>query len=264
MNVYFRELRAYRKSTLFWCLGMVFLIGATMAKYQGLGTAAQFNEMMMQMPPAMLAIFGMNMLDFGRASGFFGVAYLFLALMAAVHAVLLGSGIVSKEERDRTSEFLFVKPVTRSQVVTAKALAALTNVVIFNLVTMVSSLVIVDKYSNGEDVSGYIMVLMGGMFFIQLIFLAVGLAAAAVTDRPKAASGIATGFMLFTFPLSAAVDINENLSPLKYLTPFKYFDAKALYDSMGLAAGYVALSAVLIVAFTAATYVFFRRRDLRI
>jgi ABC-2 type transport system permease protein len=264
MNIYIRELKAYRKSTLFWCLGVVFLIAATMAKYQGLGTAGDFSAMMNMMPPAVLAIFGMNLLDFGKASGFYGVAYLFLALMAAIHAVLLGSGILSKEERDRTSEFLFVKPVTRAQVITAKALAALTNVVLYNLATMASSVALVNRYGNGEDVTGYILLLMAGMFLLQLIFLAAGLAAAAVTSRPKAASGIAAGFMLATFLLSSIIDINTDLSPLRFLTPFKYFDPKELHASMRLSAGYVALSAALAAAFTTAAYMLFKRRDLRI
>jgi ABC-2 type transport system permease protein len=264
MNIYLRELRAYRKSTLFWCLGVVFMIAATMAKYQGLGTAADFTAMMNQLPPVVLAIFGINMLDFGKASGFYGVAYLFLALMAAIHAVLLGADILSKEERDRTSEFLYVKPVTRGHVITAKALAALTNVILYNLITMASSIAIVNKYSNGEDVSGYIRVLMAGMFMLQLIYLGAGLAAAALTGRPKAASGIATGFMLATFLLSNVIDINTGLKPLRFLTPFKYFDPKTLYTAMRLSAGYVALSLALTAAFTALTYLLFRRRDLRI
>lgn len=264
MNVYLRETRAQAKSLLFWCLGMVFLIGATMAKYQGLGTAAQFNELMAQLPGPVLAIFSMNMLDIGSAKGFYGVAFLFLALMAAVHAVLLGSGILSKEERDRTSEFLFAKPVTRAQVLTSKALAALTGVVVLNLATYVSSLVIVNQYGNGEDASGYISLLMGGMFFIQLIFLSVGLLAAAVTSRPKAASGIATEFMLVTFLLSTVIDINTDLAPLKYLTPFKYFDAKPIYASMGLEPLFMGLSVAIVLVCTAAAYWFFRRRDLRI
>lgn len=264
MNVYLREMKANQRSTLFWCLGVILMIMATMVKYDGLGTAEDFSGMMNLLPPFVLAVFSMNMLDFGKASGFYGVAFLFLALMAAIHAVLLGSGILSKEERDRTSEFLFVKPRSRAQIITFKALAALTNVIIYNLATLLSSLVIVGKYSRGEDVSGYILILMVGMFFIQLIFLAAGLAAAAITSHPKTASGIATAVMLFAFLLSSVIDINRDLRPLRFLTPFKYFDPKALYATMSLQAGYVVLSLSLTALFTALTYVFFQRRDLRI
>ena len=263
MNVYMRELKAYRKSTFFWSLGIIALIGASMAKYAAMGAGPQINELMSQLPPVMQAIFGAMMLDFGKASGFYGVAFLFLALLAAIHASMLGAGIISKEERDRTSEFLYVKPATRGQIITAKALAALTHVVVLNLVTLLFSLLIVPVFSKGEDVSAYILLLMGGMFLLQLIFLAVGLAAAAVTSRPKAAPGIATGFMLFTFLLSSAIDINKDLSPLKYLTPFKYYDAKVLAASNSLDGGFVALSLAVIAVLLVVTYVCFKKRDLR-
>jgi ABC-2 type transport system permease protein len=102
------------------------------------------------------------------------------------------------------------------------------------------------------------------MFLTQLIFLAVGLASAAVTNRPKASAGIATGFMLGTYLLSAIIDINKDLDPLKYLTPFKYFDAKVLSINNSLDGGFVLLTAAVIVVLVAATYYCFKRRDLRI
>lgn len=61
---------------------------------------------------------------------------------------MLGSGIISKEERDKTAEFLLVKPVSRAHIMTAKLLAALTLLAVFFLVTYASAYGILSYYTK--------------------------------------------------------------------------------------------------------------------
>ena len=44
--------------------------------------------------------------------------------MATVHAAMLGADIISKEERDKTAEFLFVKPISRNKIIISKLLGS--------------------------------------------------------------------------------------------------------------------------------------------
>lgn len=266
MNVYLRELRASRRSLILWCAGMFLFILASMGKYAaGVASGQSFDAIIGEMPPALQALFGTSDLTFSKASGFYGMIYLYLLLLAAIHASMLGAVIISKEERDRTSEFLFVKPVTRTGVITSKLLAALTCAVVLNLVTWASSVWLVGYYGKGEDAGAGIARLMAGMFFVQLVFLSVGAAAAATLKRPKGAAGIAAGIMLAAFFLDVAIDINGKIDWLKFLSPFEYFNAKLIIGhGEGLSAGYIALCAALTAALTAAAYVFFRKRDLRV
>jgi ABC-2 type transport system permease protein len=71
--------------------------------------------------------------------------------------------------------------------------------------------------------------------------------------------------MLATYVLSVAIDVNGHINSLKAFTPFEYFDAKLIIGhGQGLNAGYIVLSVVLAVVLTGATYLFFRRRDLKV
>jgi ABC-2 type transport system permease protein len=184
--------------------------------------------------------------------------------MATIHAVMLGATIIAKEERDKTSEFLFVKPVSRSTVITAKLLAAFTNIVVINLVTFVSLITIVRKYSNGEAINGDIAITMVGMFILQVLFMVIGSALAAVKKKPKTAASLAAGILLLTYMLSIFIDLNDNMAGLKYFTPFKYFEAKNIMFGGGLDVIFVVLSFVLIAALSLVTFVFFRKRDLNV
>lgn len=264
INVFVRELRAYRKSLILWCVAILFMVLAGMSKYSAYaGSGQSMNELLAQIPKSLKAVLGMGSFDLTKVSGFYGMFYLYMLLMATIHASMLGANIISKEERDKTTEFLMVKPVSRQSIITSKLLASLFNVVVFNIVTLVFSIAIVGKYANGESINGEIIKLMAGMFILQLIFLSIGTGIAAAGRHPKSAASIATAVLLGTFVLSSLIDMNSSLEGLKYITPFKYFEAETLMNS-GFQPAFVVLSIVVIAAMTCITYVFYRKRDLNV
>lgn len=265
MNVFKREMKANRKALIIWSIFVFLMIASSMLKYAGFEASGQsINDLMDQMPQSLKAMMGMGTFDLSTATGYYGVLFIYLAMMATVHAVMLGANIIAKEERDKTVEFLFAKPISRNRIITSKLLASLVNLLIFNLVTLVSSILMVQKYSKGEAVIGDITRLMLGMLILQLIFLFIGTAIAAISKHPKSAPSLATGILLLTFMLSIAIDLNSRIEGLKYLTPFKYFDAKNLMNVQGFELVYVVLSFVIIVVLIWATYVFYTRRDLKV
>jgi ABC-2 type transport system permease protein len=265
MKVLLRELKFYRKGLVFWCLGMVALIWSSMVKYDTFQSSGQsITELLEQFPQSIQTIFGMTGFDLTQASGFYGVMFMYIALTAAIHAVMLGAGIVSKEERDRTSEFLYVKPITRSKVMSSKLVAGFTNILVFNLVTYVSSIYFVDMYNRGESISQDILLLMLGLMMIQLIFFFVGALIASISRRPKLSTSIASAVLLATFIMTYLINFNSDFDFLKVFTPFMYFDAKSILGSGSLQVLNVVSSLVLIVVMTVVTYTTYNKRDLEV
>lgn len=264
MNIFRREMKSYRKSLLFWCLGIVLLIAAGMNKYEATAAGGELNQVIADMPESLQAMMGAGAYDLSKASGYYGMFMLYLFFAVTIHAVTLGASMIAKEEQDRTAEFLFTKPLTRNTVITAKITAALLQILILNLVTWASSVMIVSMYNNGEQVNDDIAVLMIGMLFLQVIFLLVGTALASVSKRVKQAASISSGILLAAFILSIAIDLNERLEGLKYFTPFKYFEAKEMMYGGGFDLIYVLLSVLLIGVLLVITYTAFRKRDLMV
>lgn len=265
MNIFIREIKAHRKSLVIWCVGVLFMIASGMGKYAGYSASGQsINELLAQMPKSLQAIMGVGSLDLSKASGYYGILFLYLALMAAIHASMLGVEIISKEERDKTSEFLMVKPISRNKIITSKLFAALFNIAIINITTLVGSIMMVGYYSKGEEVNEDIVIVMGGMFFLQLIFLMIGAAIAAVSGKAKVAAPVTTGILLSSFMLSIAIDLNSKLEFLKYITPFKYYEAKNMMYGGGFDSVFVTLSAAVVVTLLSGTYVFYNKRDLNV
>lgn len=265
MNIFLREMKANRKALIIWCVSVFLLVAMGMVKYAGLAQSGDaINDMMNQLPEAMKAIFGLGTLNLTEVSGYYGVFFLYFLLMGTTHAAMLGANIIAKEERDKTVEFLLVKPAPRNKIITSKLLAAVVNVVIFNISTLLSSIIFVGIYNKGESINKEITLLMVAMLILQLIFLAIGSAMAAISRRPKTAASAATGIMLATFMLSLAIDMNGKLDKLKYFTPFKYFKAADLMFGDGFDGVFVGLSAAIIVVLIGITYTFYNKRDLYI
>lgn len=262
MNIFIREMKAHRKSLIIWGICIILMIVSGMGKYSALSSSGSSNEVFKKMPKALLAIMGGGTFDLTKASGYYGVLFLYLVLMAAIHASMLGADIISKEERDKTFEFLMVKPISRGKIITSKLLAALLNIVIFNIINFVFSILMLSYYAKGEPILGNVSILMVGMFIIQLIFMLIGTSIAAISKNPKTAGALSTAILLTTFMLSIIIDMNEKLINFKYLTPFKYFEAKNLMYGGGLDAIFVALSTIIVVILIGVTYVFYKKRDL--
>lgn len=263
MNIFIREMKVYAKSIVLWCIGMLFMIVSGMGKFSYYAESGKsMKEIISKIPKTLRAILGFQNFDVTKVSGFYGVLFLYILIMAVIHASMLGANIIAKEERDKTAEFLMVKPVSRNRIITSKLLAALANVLILNIVTLVLSVVIVGKYSGGERVAGDIIALMSGMLILQVLFLSAGAAIASANKNPRNSASIASFMILTSFVLYIAADMSSKLEFLKYITPFKYFDAQDIIYGKGLSPAYVILSFAVIAVLVCITYIFYNKRDL--
>jgi ABC-2 type transport system permease protein len=235
-----------------------------MVKYDGFSAAGESaSEMMDSLPPAMKAIFGIGDLDLALVSGYYIVFLMYFVLLCGIHAIMQGSVVVSKEERDKTADFLLVKPVKRTQVMTAKIIASLISMVVLNAVTWITSILIVDIYNSGPSINDLIRELMIGLFIIQLIFFSIGLLIGVIMRTTKQATSISTAFLLSTFILSAAIDMYNKIDFLKFLTPFKYFDGKKIYIE-GLNSTSIVLSLLIVCLAIASSYIIYKKKDLHV
>jgi ABC-2 type transport system permease protein len=264
MNIFLRELKANLKSLLIWSAIIILLIIMAGAKYSAFAGDPELLKMLDSMPPALLDALSMRAFNLTTISGFYGVMFIYFALMAAIAAAMWGSDSISKEERDKTVEFSLVLPVSRSRVVTAKGLAALVNCIVFVLITWVVSLVAVQSYNPDQAFYSFLALEMQGMFVIELIFLAIGLLLGCAMKQYKRSGSTAIAIILTAYFLSIVVSMQANLDFLKYFTPFKYFDASQLLSSGKMDVTYLLLSAVIIVVCVVAAYWLYNKRDLYI
>src|SRR5512137_1868048 len=175
MNIFLRELKANLKSLIIWSIIIALLIVVACAKFTAYAGNPEMLKILDTFPPAVLDAFSMRGFDLTTITGFYGIMFVYFALMGSIAAAMWGSDMISKEERDKTVEFSLVLPISRSKVVTAKALVALLNSLLLVLVSWGASLVAVRQFNPDQAFYSFLTLEMQAMFVIELIFLAIGL-----------------------------------------------------------------------------------------
>lgn len=264
MNIFFRELKANLKSLLIWCGVMFLLVTIAVAKFSAFAGDPSMLAMVDAMPKAMIDAMSLRAFNLTTVSGFYGIMFLYFALLGGIAAAMWGSDMISKEERDKTVEFSLVLPVSRSRVITTKALAAVVNCIVFMLVTWGVSLLMVQPYKPDQAFYQFLTLQMEAMFMIELIFLAIGLLLGCAMKQYKRSGSTAVAIILVTYFLSVMAGMDPNLDFLKYFTPFKYFDPGALFRTGRMDGTYLLISVAIIVVCVAAAYWVYNKRDLYI
>ncbi len=264
MNIFLRELKANLKSLLIWSGVMILLILVGTAKFSAFYNNPSMLEILNTFPKAMLDAMSLRAFNLSTLTGFYGIMFLYFGLLGGIAAAMWGSDMISKEERDKTVEFSLVLPVSRSRVITSKALAAVVNCLVFVLVTWGSSLVAVQSYKPDQAFYQYLLLEMEAMFMIELIFLAIGLLLGCAMKQYKLSGSTAIGIILVTYFLSIAAGMQKNLDFLKYFSPFKYFDASELFRSGHMDGTYLLISVAIIVVCLVTAYWIYNKRDLYI
>ncbi len=264
MNIIKRELRSHLKAMIVWSLAMAFLVFVWMIEYESFAGNPVIDDFMATMPQGLLAALGMKDLTLGSLNGFIGSIALYLYLLLGIQAVLLGSSIISKEERDKTAEYLFTLPISRRKVIVGKTISAIINVMILNMVTLSAMILSTMTYDKEENFYQFLVLMFVSLFIIQMIFLSIGLFVSSVNKRHKKSGNIAVGIVMITFLISSLIDMVDRVDFLKYLTPFKYFDLSYILNEMSFEPIYILISILIMVVGIGGTFIFYPKRDLYI
>ncbi|MCL4562879.1 MAG: ABC transporter permease [Chloroflexi bacterium] len=264
VNIFFRELKANLKSLVIWSVIMILLIIVGLAKFSAFYNNPSSLEILSSFPKAVIDAMSLQAFNLTTLTGLYGIMFVYFGLMGGIAAAMWGSDMISKEERDKTVEFSLVLPVSRSRVITAKALAAVVDCIVFVLVTWGMSAIAVQQYKPDQAFFRFLMLEMEAMFVIELVFLAIGLLLGCAMKQYKRSGSTAVAIILVAYFLSVIAGMQANLDFLKYFTPLKYFDPAQLLSTGRLDVNFLLLSTAIIFVCLIAAYWTYNRRDLYI
>jgi ABC-2 type transport system permease protein len=263
MNVFIHELKSYRKSTIIWTLSLCALAVIFLLMYPAFTKdVAASRKALAGLPPVFREAVGISLANFFTIFGFYAYLLNFLMLAAAIQAINLGVGVISKEESGKTADFLLSKPVSRASVITSKLLAVLSLLLMTNVVFVSVSLVAARLISPDPFSSKILLLIASTVFLVQLAFLALGALFSVIIPRVKSviAVSIPTVFVFFIIGALGAVLSEANT---RYLTPFKYFDSNYIITHGTYETRFLVIEAVLVAIAISATYVIFIKKDIR-
>jgi ABC-2 type transport system permease protein len=174
----------------------------------------------------------------------------------------LGVSILSKETRERTADFLLVKPVSRTKVITAKLLAALTAILVADVIFHVISIIIANAVKVSDFDGKLFFMINLTLFFIQLILFSLGMAVSVFFKKLKSVLPISLGTVFGFYMAGALIATGENEAAARYISPFRYFDTAYIIQHAAYEASYLAVGAVIAAAAVTVTYIVYTKKDI--
>ncbi|MFT4143454.1 MAG: ABC transporter permease subunit [Mobilitalea sp.] len=263
MNMFLYELKALRKSIITWTISMLALAALYLSIYPSMAKDAEdFKQLLGEYPEAIRAMLGINLEYITSLLGFYSMIFTFIILCGAIQAMNLGVSILSKESRERTADFLLVKPVSRTAIVSAKLLAACAALVITNaMFIMVSTFMANLAKTEDFSIKTFLMINLS-MLFVQLIFIAIGMVVSVFFKKIKNVLPISLGFV-FGFYFVGTILVTDSSNKWEYiLSPFKYFDIYYIIQNTGYDAFYLVVGAIIVAVSIAVSYVIYNRKDI--
>ena len=262
-TIFLHELRSRIKSILSWSIALVAMILIFLSIFPTFAAQAEIiNQALTNFPPALLAAFGMNQVNLGTILGYYSFIFLFTQLCIAIQAGNYGFGLVSVEETELTADFLVSKPVSRSQILTSKLLAAITSLVITDVVVWVSTIIGFMFFRGGQQVDTRTVVLLSlSLLVFQLFFLSLGLVISLLVKRVRSVTPYSLGLGFGMYVLSAFSGL-EGVSVLETITAFKHFDPNYIIQHVAYNTPLVLLDVVIIIISVVVSYWLYLRRDI--
>lgn len=262
MNMFLHELRAFRKFTTIWTLSLVAMVVLFFSMFPSFSQEAEeFKKLMEGFPEAIKIALGLAVENIGSIIGYFSYVFLYISLVGAIQAMSLGISIVSKELREKTADFLLTKPVTRVQIMTAKLLAALTSIVITNIFFIAAATTMAVLVETKDYSTKVLLMISLTLFFLQLIFLAMGILTAVVVGKIKSVPPISLGTVFAFFIISALASIIGD-DALRYITPFEYFDLAFIVQNARYEFSFIIAAIGFIIAAITLSYYFYHKKDI--
>jgi ABC-2 type transport system permease protein len=211
-------LRAMRRATFWWSVGLASLVGITVAFWPAFEGSSGISAAITQLPAGVVQAFGLE--NFGTPAGFLrGNLYdFFVPLLLAAAAVVLVNGQTAGEEASGRLELYLAQPVDRRMVFLGRAIATLVALAVITAVITAVQLG-VDAAVGLRIESSYLLSTIALCALLAVFHGSLALAIAGLRGRPSLVMGIGLAVALAgclvvaLFPLSTVLASWQHLSP---------------------------------------------------
>ena len=260
MTIVRHELRRGKIPFWIWTGSIGFLLATCVFLFPEMkGEMEEINSAFSSMG-SFTAAFGMDKLNFGTLLGYYAIECgNTIGLGGAFYAAITAAGMLCKEEKERTAEFLLTHPVSRTRIITEKLLAVLIQITAMNLVIYalcVGSMTAIGEAVPWREVS--LLHLAYWLLQIELAGICFGLSA----FMRKGSIGAGLGIAAIQYFLNIIANITDSAAFLKYITPYGYCDGSEIVSKGALDGGKIALGMAFCAAGIIAAYLHYRKKDI--
>jgi len=264
-NLFFKELKRNGTSLLIWSVVITILIALTMSVFRTfMENQSKITGMLTIIPKEALQFKGIsNFNDLLSVLGFYAANnVIYMMVLGSIFSIVLSSNILLKEEYDKTAEYLFTRPVTRSEIYFSKLAVVILNIFILNLVTSLVGLICMEIVKKESFSINSFLILSLYTLLLNILFGAIGLFLSTLIKRAKPITTFCIGLVLFCYFIFTLSKITESISKLGYISPFKYVDMNVINPAYNLDIWHLAYFIGFTLVLIGLSYRIYLRKDI--
>ncbi len=217
------ELRARTKGMIGWSLGLIVFGAVYITVYPEV--AKQMGDLG-SLP--IYEVLGMNFVNF--ESYIASVVINFLPILLGIYAIITSTGTLAGEEDQGTLELVMAQPVSRSAILSAKAISIGVAILVVLLFAASADALLYAavKASGNADVSPWrLFFVVFSAWPITMAIAMIGLFFSAFVPKRRTAAMIAGVILVISYFGETLSGMVHSLEGVRFLSIFNYFDSTA-------------------------------------
>ena len=227
--------------------------------------SAKIQSLMSAYPESLIKAFNIDATVFTQLEGFLAMEKYNIIWVILSTALLVGCGgsMIAGEIEKGTIETLLSQPISRIKIFVAKYISGVVALLILILTTIPAAIIFANLY-NIEHISQNYWTLSLVAFLFGASIFSIAMFFSSIFSEKGKPYFLTTGIILIMYVLNIVSKIKDNLSDLKYISFFHYYDPTlTLVDNKIDSLSFWVFGGTIII-FTTLALIIFRKRDISV
>ncbi len=259
-----RELKYNFKSFLLWTLVLVVLFVLVFLLYSSFITSDNIdniNELMKVFPPEVLKMFNLDVTHIDTAFGWMETeGFIFILLITGIYSAMLGCNILTKEEDDKTIEYLHSLPIKRRDIVLSRVFTGLIYICLMIILLGIAnfiSLSILEKFDKK-----LFIILSLTPILSNIVIFSLSMFISTFTHKPKKVLPISLAIVFFSYVLVTIAEINDKVNFVKYFSVYTLADTRGVITNNYINKYCIILSIIITIVLVILSLIRYNKKEL--
>lgn len=219
------------------------------------------------LPASLLAAFGIsNLPDFTKSSEYFAYIYQYFILTAAIFSTIIGCNALGKEESNKTLEYLYAQPISRSRYYLEKLASTFTLTLVFVVLLFAFSALSIFIFAGVSDLQNMfvdLLLIHGMLVMVMMTFIGIGFFLNSFLLSTTLTPMITFGILFLGYFSGILSRLNSDYQAFVYLSFVDYATPSEILKS-GINPLYLIICSSLIVLTLSSGYFLLLKKDFRL
>ena len=259
-NLFIHEIRSRWRAILGWGFGLILFGAVYISIFPGL-----FEQLKSLRDLSIYKLVGMQL---GSVEGYIAfVILVYAAILLCIYCIIASTSTLAGEEDNGTLELIVAMPLSRWQILTAKAVALCVVSLLIMIIASIGNAFIlaVIKINHPINVTpfGLFTALMSSLP-LALGFIMIGLFLGAILPNRRLSATVLTIFFIASFFGENIAGMVKSLEPIRFFSLFNYYNTTEIIFSDGAQLSDILILLGIAAAFFILALICFKKRNITV